>query len=100
MWSLNYGSLIDSFLSSSSSRSAPSVVRVSFLCIARKWCVRRGVNAIRVSVSVCRATLCSALSKAPLIRGGPSDRTLNPTRLSQRSSVGTQPRLLSRLNRS
>ena len=60
MWSLNYGSLIDSFLSSSSSRSAPSVVRVSFLCIARKWCVRRGVNAIRVLASVCRASLCSA----------------------------------------
>ncbi len=51
---------IDLFFSSSSLRSALSVVRVSFLCIARKWCVRRGVNAIRVLASVCRASLCSA----------------------------------------
>ena len=59
MWSLNYGSLIDCS-SSSSLRSALSVVRVSYLCIARKWCVRRGVIAIRVLASVCRASLCSA----------------------------------------
>ena len=48
------------------------------MCIARKWCVRRGVNGICVLASVCRATLCSTLSKAPLNRGGPSDRTLKP----------------------
>ena len=79
MWSLNYGSLID-WSSSSSLRTALSVVRVSFLCIARKWCVRRGVNGICVSASVCRASLCSALSKPPLNRGTgtPSDRTLKP----------------------
>lgn len=33
---------------------------MSYLCIARKWCVRRGVIAIRVLASVCRASLCSA----------------------------------------
>ena len=77
MWSLNYGSLIDCVLFLSSSlRSALSVVRVSFLCIARKWCVRRGVNAIRVLASVCRASLCSA---AEPYEGTPSDRTLKPT---------------------
>ena len=61
------------FFSSSSLRSALSVVRVSYLCIARKWCVRRGVIAIRVLASVCRASLCSA---AEPYSGTPSDRTL------------------------
>ena len=52
-------------------------MRVSYLCIARKWCVRRGVIAIRVLASVCRASLCSA---AEPYSGTPSDRTLKPAR--------------------